>query len=124
MEKMLDIQVQTEQRLNDARNQHTEQCQVSNVVLTHSLDEMATVAYQLQDMCIGVDRGREETWLVYNHIKSALGMEKEGVDYLKAYEGRCRVYNSGTRGRTNRIQAQAWIQGRPRLLKGWRERIL
>ena len=65
---------------------HTEQCRVSNVVLAHSLDEMAIVAYQLREMYIRVDQGWEETQLVYNHIKSALGMEKGDVDYVKAYE--------------------------------------
>ena len=50
LKRILDMQMRAEQRLGDARNQHTKQCRVSNVVLTHSLDEMATVAYQLQEM--------------------------------------------------------------------------
>ena len=32
---------------------------------------MATVAYQLREMCVREDWGWEETQLVYNHIKSA-----------------------------------------------------
>ena len=61
LERILGMQMRVEQRLDGVRNKHTDQCWVSNIVLTHSLDEMATVAYQLREMCIRANCDQEET---------------------------------------------------------------
>ena len=68
--------------LDDARRQYAEQCQVSNVVLTHPLDEMVMVTYRSREMCVRVDWG-QEMQLVYNYILSVLGVEEGGVNYVK-----------------------------------------
>ena len=42
MERMMEIQIQAEQRLDGTRQQCTDQCQIFRIALCHLLDEMAT----------------------------------------------------------------------------------